>query len=203
MSTPTLEAAAPRFRGSWADWAGMTASIGCAIHCAAMPLVIAYLPTLGLGWLADEGFHQSMAVICMALAIAAFVPGWRSHRSVVPLAWGATGLILLNAAAFGLEGSCCPKCDVTSTHSATMIVGNEAACTADASSECEDAVKPVEARLHALAGIPAPLLTPLGGFLLVIGHISNHQRRCHFQGGKCCVDLSAVDAKGDEKLAGI
>ena len=32
--------------GSWADRAGMIASIGCAIHCAAMPLVLAYLPAL-------------------------------------------------------------------------------------------------------------------------------------------------------------
>ena len=45
-------------RRAWADWAGMIASIGCAIHCAAMPLVLAYLPTLGLSWLADEVFHK-------------------------------------------------------------------------------------------------------------------------------------------------
>ena len=43
--------------GTLADWTGMVASIGCAIHCAAMPHVLAYLPALGLTWLADEGFY--------------------------------------------------------------------------------------------------------------------------------------------------
>ena len=38
----------------WSDWLGVIAAIGCAIHCAAMPLIIAYLPALGLSFLADE-----------------------------------------------------------------------------------------------------------------------------------------------------
>ena len=44
----------------WSDWLGVVAAIGCAIHCAAMPLIIAYLPALGLSFLADEGFHQAV-----------------------------------------------------------------------------------------------------------------------------------------------
>ena len=48
---------------TWADWAGMIASIGCAIHCAAMPMVLAYLPALGLGWLAGEEFHRLVVKI--------------------------------------------------------------------------------------------------------------------------------------------
>ena len=31
-------------RQAWADWAGMLASVGCAIHCASLPLLIGYLP---------------------------------------------------------------------------------------------------------------------------------------------------------------
>ena len=205
MNTLTLQADAPRSRGAWADWAGMTASIGCAIHCAAMPLVIAYLPALGLGWLADEGFHQYMAIICVALALAAFVPGWRKHRSIVPLVWGTTGLILLNTAAFGLEGSCCPSCNVTTTQSTASGVGNDAVCTEPACSACEVAAneKTLEASAPTLAGIPVPLLTPLGGVLLVIGHILNHQRRCRCQGESCCMGFNTADASVEEKLAGV
>ena len=59
----------------WSDWAGMVASVGCAIHCAAMPFVIAYLPTLGLSFLADEAFHQWMAVGCLTLAFDCVHPG--------------------------------------------------------------------------------------------------------------------------------
>ncbi|MEM8679587.1 MAG: MerC domain-containing protein [Planctomycetota bacterium] len=213
MSTATLARPTPNFR-SWADWAGMTASIGCAIHCAAMPLVIAYLPALGLEWIAREGFHQYMALICMVLALAAFVPGWRIHRSVVPLAWGATGLILLNVVAFGLEESCCPKCDVASTALVTtgeqrlasaVIAGD---CTAgscsDAPPTCVEGegalviAQPATTELQTLAGMTVPLMTPLGGLLLVCGHIVNHRKRCRCQGGKCCVELG--DATEPEEV---
>jgi len=63
----------------WGDWVGMVASIGCAIHCAAMPLVIAYLPALGLSFLADEAFHQWMALACFVIALTAFIPGLCKH----------------------------------------------------------------------------------------------------------------------------
>ena len=49
----------------WTDRMGMLASIGCAIHCAAMPFVIGYLPSLGLTWMAGEGFHRWMANLAL------------------------------------------------------------------------------------------------------------------------------------------
>lgn len=98
-------------RSAWRDWLGMSASVGCAIHCATMPFVVASLPALGLGFLADEGFHQWMAVACFAIAIAAFVPGVQRHRRVLPAAIGAAGLMLITVAAFGLAGPCCPLCE--------------------------------------------------------------------------------------------
>ncbi|MEM6364443.1 MAG: MerC domain-containing protein, partial [Planctomycetota bacterium] len=52
----------------WKDFVGVVASIACAIHCAAMPFVIAYLPAMGLSFLADEAFHKWMAVACFAIA---------------------------------------------------------------------------------------------------------------------------------------
>jgi hypothetical protein len=42
-----------------ADRFGATASFLCAIHCAALPLVIAALPALGLGFLADHRFERT------------------------------------------------------------------------------------------------------------------------------------------------
>ncbi|MEL6110182.1 MAG: MerC domain-containing protein [Planctomycetota bacterium] len=99
-----------RSLSSWGDWIGMVASIGCAVHCAAMPFVIAFLPALGLSFLADEAFHQWMAVVCFAIALAAFVPGFRKHRRVLPAAIGTVGLSLICTAAFGMAGECCPSC---------------------------------------------------------------------------------------------
>lgn len=118
----------------WSDRVGIIASVGCAIHCAAMPFVIAWLPALGLSFLAEEGFHQWMAVLCFGLALAAFVPGWRSHRRLLPAVIGATGLILITGAAFGLEGDCCAACQdaqsaAVAAESASADL--EATCTAD------------------------------------------------------------------------
>ena len=161
----------------WADWAGMTASIGCAIHCAAMPLIIAYLPALGLGWLAGEGFHRYMAIFCFVLAIMAFVPGWRSHRSLLPMAWGAAGLLLLNTAAFGLEGSCCPSCSASAS---------ETICADDTCQQCEVVAETPTQEAGVATDFFLPLVTPLGGLLLVVGHIVNHRKRCTCQGTHCC-----------------
>lgn len=170
-------------RWAWADWAGMTASIGCAIHCAAMPLVLAYLPLLGLEWLADEGFHQYMAILCVGLAIAAFVPGWRKHRSLTPMAWGIAGLFLLNGAAFGLEDTCCPPAG-----------GEEVvSCTESACSACEVVEEPADVGPVAMAGLVIPFVTPIGGLLLIVGHVVNHQKRGRCQNPECCLATDAGD----------
>ena len=169
----------------WADWAGMTASIGCAIHCAAMPLVLAYLPALGLEWLANEGFHRGMAAICFALAAAAFLPGWRQHGSLVPSAWGAAGLLMLATAAFALEGHCCPTCETDDSElAATPACGDAACCLCQSGGEnAADA-----SQNSGFVATVAPFVTPLGGLLLVVGHITNHRRGCTCRGKQCCLE---------------
>lgn len=123
----------------WSDRVGIIASVGCAIHCAAMPFVIAWLPALGLSFLAKEGFHQWMAVLCFGLALAAFVPGWRSHRRLLPAVIGATGLILITGAAFGLEGDCCAACQDAQSAAVAAEPASpdlEATCTSDNCAFC-------------------------------------------------------------------
>ena len=165
-------------RTGWADWAGMIASIGCAIHCAAMPLVLAYLPTLGLSWLADEGFHLWMAVVCFGFAAAAFVPGWRRHGSFLPALWGAGGLFLLTTAAFAMEGSCCASC--ASCASEQPVQSGATGILAMISNS-------------SVAGISlTSLVTPMGGVLLVVGHIVNHLKSCGCQGDSCCLSDEQV-----------
>ena len=41
------------------DKLGMTASLTCAVHCMAMPLVITILPYVGLSFIASEGFEYT------------------------------------------------------------------------------------------------------------------------------------------------
>ena len=109
---------------SWRDSVGIIASVGCAVHCAAMPFVIAYLPVLGLSFLADEAFHRWMALACFVIAMAAFVPGFRMHKRFLPGLIAAVGLVMISAAAFGLAGDCCVACETN----AKAIACTDACC---------------------------------------------------------------------------
>lgn len=174
-------------RGSFADSAGMIASIACAVHCAAMPMIIAYLPVLGLDWLAGDFFHQAMAIFCSALAVSAFIPGWRKHGSLVPAAAGLAGLALLTAAAFGLQGSCCVNC--TSPGQGQIL---EPACGDAARQYCVQERLPLVSSQAPTCGFPTwtiPLMTPFGGLLLVVGHVVNHRRSCECRNSHCCLEF--------------
>ena len=171
---------------TWRDWLGITASIGCAIHCAAMPFVIAYLPAMGLSFLADEAFHKWMALVCFLIAIAAFIPGIRRHRNWVPISIGATGLAFITYAAFGLAGECCASCAAASVQpnsEASITLAAETTCADCADCEhCESAAKQESAgpaiiaegtEKKGLLGMLAPWITPFGGVLLVVAHLLN------------------------------
>lgn len=178
-------------RQVWADWLGMAASIGCAIHCAAMPMVIAYLPAFGLSWLADEGFHRWMAALCFGLAALAFLPGWKKHRSLVPFFFGGIGVLLLSVAAYGLEEGCCPSCADLEEPLIEESVCDDPECTACAK---ETETEPEEPSDPSLAEWFTPLITPLGGILLVIGHVVNHRRSCNCQGDGCCLSTAELES---------
>ncbi|MEL6898160.1 MAG: MerC domain-containing protein [Planctomycetota bacterium] len=126
--------AAGRLSG-WGDWLGMFASIGCAIHCAAMPFVIAYLPALGLSFLADEAFHQWAAVGCFFIAVAAFIPGLRKHRQLTPVIVGSIGLAIISFAAFGLAGECCAACAAKAAGDGAAVAGET--CTDESCPFCD------------------------------------------------------------------
>ncbi len=177
---------------TWKDSMGIIASVGCAIHCAAMPFVIAYLPAWGLSFLADEAFHKWMALICFLIAIAAFVPGIRKHGNWIPISVGAVGLVFITFAAFGLAGECCPSCANANTSAAANATGDELSCQ-----ECEncehcqgEADKNVTQASHSITAdetqkkkdwlsVLAPWITPFGGCLLVVAHLMNRRFGSH------------------------
>ena len=171
----------------WQDWIGIVASIGCAIHCAAMPFVIASLPALGLSFLADESFHRWMALACFVIALAAFVPGFRQHRRWAPAAIAIVGLSLITAAAFGLAGDCCAACESSAAVEDSATACTEACCehcAINAPAVSETAAEP-NAGVHTasvvlpnfLTGL-ATWITPLGGMLLVSAHLLNRRYGC-------------------------
>lgn len=90
------------------DWLGVLCSFGCAVHCAAMPVLLATLPSFtNLRWLADPLFHQIVAVLCGVLVARAIVPGYRKHGNSRVVALAGVGLGMLFAAAFVLPDTCC------------------------------------------------------------------------------------------------
>ncbi|REJ68853.1 MAG: MerC domain-containing protein [Planctomycetota bacterium] len=183
------------------DWVGIAASVACAIHCAAMPLIIASLPMLDLGYF-DAVFHQWMAVVCSVIALVAFLPGWRKHRRLGPPLIATLGLSVIVGAAFGLTGSCCaPAADASGAGGgATSCCPSAAAVAASGAAESTDSCCPADegtttaaisvaafavvpnptAGLAAHASAPwyAAYLTPLGGLLLIAGHLLNHHYSC-------------------------
>ena len=155
------------------DWLGVFASIVCAVHCAAMPFIISYLPALGLSFLADALFHKVMVFVCFSIAIYAFIPGLKKHRKWAPVVMGSFGLMLISVAAFAVEEDCC----------AVLPDGTEVpACCVDESEDddlsvAEYQVVSVEGddptKIQDLLSRFALWITPLGGVFLVLGHLLN------------------------------
>ena len=170
---------------TWADWTGLAASIACGIHCAAMPLLLSYLPSFGLSWLAHEGFHQWMTVVCFVFAASAFVPGWRKHKSLVPAFSGVIGITLLSLSAFVFGDECCAA--ATGSQLAQNAACTDAACTDAACSEQKSGQATDIQKSFQFASF-TNWLSPLGGFFLVIGHIANHRKNCTCSSGHCCLE---------------
>ena len=199
-------------QSSWSDLLGVIASIGCAIHCAAMPMVVSYLPLFGLEFLADESFHRWMAVICFVIALAAFVPGWRKHRKLVPAAVGAFGLGVISATAF-FSTDCCSSCESLLVADRPVLEASDPnACTESCCQqpdiESQNLATGSDATLSQTPGqfLQAGFtlwLTPLGGFLLITGHLLNHRSKCRCE---CCrsehptLDDEEVVARASSKL---
>lgn len=78
-----------------ADRVGATASFLCALHCAALPFVLALLPALGLSFLADHTFERWFIAFATVLALTMLVRGYRRHGGPQALFLLAPGLVLL------------------------------------------------------------------------------------------------------------
>lgn len=92
--------------GGWqvADRVGAIASFLCAIHCALLPFVLALLPFVGLGFLADHRFERIFVLFACALATLALGRGYRRNQEPLPLLLAVPGIALLVLGVVYLEG---------------------------------------------------------------------------------------------------
>jgi len=104
-STGTMKAIvshSPHRPGAWLDRLGVSASLACAAHCAALTVALAVWPAL---WLRQQvgGIEVRwllwaewvLAIASLVFAGAAAWHGWRSHRQWRPSLLLASGAVLL------------------------------------------------------------------------------------------------------------
>src|SRR3954471_1630160 len=101
-----------------ADRLGATASLICALHCAALPFVLAVLPALGLGFLADHLFERIFIACASALALTVLLHAYRRHRDAHALMLLAPGLALLWIGGYLVDGH-----DTVGLHALLVVLG--------------------------------------------------------------------------------
>lgn len=85
----------PRRFAVVADRVGATASFLCAVHCVALPFVLALLPLIGLGFLAGHTFERIFVACAATLASASIFTAYRRHRKPHALFLMVPGIALL------------------------------------------------------------------------------------------------------------
>jgi len=100
-----------------ADRFGATASFLCAIHCALLPFVIAVLPALGLGFLADHRYERGFIVFATLLALTSLAFGVRRHQRFGAFWFLVPGVVLL------LTGAAIALDDTTNVHAVLVAIG--------------------------------------------------------------------------------
>ena len=90
-----------------ADRFGATASFLCALHCAVLPFVVALLPALGLGFLANHAVECAFVLFACSLGSLTIGLGLRRHgdRRALALLLPGVGLLL---GGIGLDSGSAP-----------------------------------------------------------------------------------------------
>jgi hypothetical protein len=86
------------------DRIGLLTSCVCALHCAAMPFVIALLPLFGLSILADPRTEWAFVAISLVVGLSSLLPSYFGrHRRTKPLVLFGTGLAMILIARTSFE----------------------------------------------------------------------------------------------------
>lgn len=94
-TNPSAEA-----RGRWYDRLGATAATLCAVHCAVLPLAMAFLPALGLEFLASHAFEGFFLAFTTVFAVLSVGHSLRAHGRFFAWPLLLSGLAILFAERF-------------------------------------------------------------------------------------------------------
>ncbi len=92
---PLLEVMPPKSSRQFLDRFGAAGSLLCAVHCAALPALLALAPSLGLSFWLSDGVEQAVVVFVTFLGLFSLLWGYRRHRALRALALLVPGLALL------------------------------------------------------------------------------------------------------------
>ena len=199
----------------WKDTLGIFASVACAIHCAATPILLAFLPALKFTeWMASPQFHQAAAIVCVGLVSISIWPAFRLFRDFRVLGLSTAGLGLVITAAFLLPDQCCSHAVSHGDHSHTTgsspvnersHAGHDHAGHSHASETTLASTFPMDLLVSL-----QPWMTPLGGLMLVFAPGLNLRRRfgscergcaCHKSKSAAPVKTIEIAALGNAKAA--
>jgi len=174
----------------WKDRLGILASVACAIHCAATPILLAFLPALSFTeWMASPLFHQIAALVCVGIVSLAIWPAFIKFRDYRVLSLSSAGLALLVSAAFFLPDECCSRPVANGTyaepHEHEHGPGDSREQLSHLSVNHTASIISPE-----LLSLVQPWMTPLGGLLLIVAHGFNLRRpvrrtACRTRGCDC------------------
>jgi hypothetical protein len=99
------------------DTLGGLLSIGCAIHCLLVPVLVVIWPVMGTTLLADHSFHTLLLYFVIPTALISLTLGCRNHGNYHILILGGLGLAILTFLTL-TEDHYCPNC--ATSHSSTL-----------------------------------------------------------------------------------
>lgn len=168
------------------DLLGVACSIGCAVHCAAMPILISVVPVFtGNSLLSDPLFHQVLALLCTVFVARSIIPGYLSHKSKATAYSASAGVAILLLTAFVLPHHCTavggPALAMAGDQ---IVVAHQHFSTTLLSTYAMDDWLGVTTAAWVTASVP--FFTPIGGLLLIFAHGSNIRLRgCKDRGCRC------------------
>lgn len=83
------------------DFIGFSASLLCAIHCAALPFLLSMAPLAGLQFLDNHWIEYTIILLSFFIASNALINGYRKHhKKFLPLTIATSGFLLIGFGQF-------------------------------------------------------------------------------------------------------
>ena len=87
-----------QFVGLHLDFIGFSASLLCALHCAALPFLLSLAPLAGLQFLDNPWIEYVIILLSLFIASSALIHGYRRHHhDLLALTIAVIGFILIGA----------------------------------------------------------------------------------------------------------